>query len=65
MQKAPKADLQRTLAEQLESVPDLLKELQATKPDGQRLLVLPRSAVQMTRFRLWPVTSAPPKAAIC
>ena len=38
MQKAPKADLQRTLAEQLESVPDLLKELQATKPDGQRLL---------------------------
>ena len=36
--KAPKADLQRTLAEQLEPVPDLLKELQATKPDGQRLL---------------------------
>lgn len=38
VQKAPKADLQRTLAEQLEPVPDLLKELQATKPDGQRLL---------------------------
>ena len=38
VQKAPKADLQRTLAVQLEPVPDLLKELQATKPDGQRLL---------------------------
>ena len=38
VQKAPKADLQRTLAEQLEPVPDLLKELQANKPHGQRLL---------------------------
>lgn len=36
--KAPKADLQLTLAEQLEPVPDLLKGLQATKPDGQCLL---------------------------
>ena len=38
VQKAPKADLQRTWAEQLEPVPDLLKDLQATKPDGQQLL---------------------------
>lgn len=37
-QKAPKADLQVTLAAQLEPVPDLLKGLQSTKPPGQRLL---------------------------